>query len=160
MLKKAMSIFIVLLVVLGCFGFVACGGGEENGAAETANGDITPPVDPVDDESEPSGTLSWGDIPTYPGASQVQKGSWAIPAEQGEWSKMEWRYYETRDSADDVAAYYKSRMPGNGWSETMWMEAEGIAWAYYTKNGENDGAMFWTASDEGETFFALMRATQ
>jgi len=157
MLKKSISLFIVLLLVLGCVGFIACGGGEENGEEETANGDADLPED---DDSAPSGTLTWGDIPTYPGASQVQKGSWGIPPEQGEWSKMEWRYYETGDSADDVAAYYKSRMLTNGWSETMWMEAEGIAWAYYTKNGEKDGAMFWTASEEGETFFALMRATQ
>ena len=39
-------------------------------------------------------------------------------------------------------------------------EAEGVAWAYYSKNGEEDGAMFWVASDEGETFFALMRSTK
>ena len=146
-----------MLLLLGCVGLVACGGGEENGTEETSNGDTTLPAD---DEPAPSGTLTWSDIPTYPGATVAQKGSWAIPAEQGEWSKMEWRYYETRDTADDVAAFYKSRMPGNGWNETMWMEAEGMAWAYYTKNGENDGAMFWSASEEGETFFALMRATK
>ena len=109
MLKKSISLFIVLLLVLGCIGFVACGGGEENGEEEAANGEeeaANGDADlPEDDDSAPSGTLTWGDIPTYPGASQVQKGSWGIPAEQGEWSKVEWRYYETGDSADDVAGW-------------------------------------------------------
>ena len=115
-----------------------------------------------EEESTPSGGggLTWSDIPIYSGAKQVQKGTWAIPAEQGEWSKVEWRYYESDDSADDVASFYKSQMPSEGWHETMWMEAEGVAWAYYSKNGEEDGAMFWVASDEGETFFALMRSTK
>ena len=104
--------------------------------------------------------MTWNDIPLYSGAEQVQKGSWAIPPEQGEWAKVEWRYYETGDSVDDVAAFYKSQMPGQGWQEVVWMEAEGVVWGYYSKNDEADGAMFWCGSEEGETFFALMRATQ
>jgi hypothetical protein len=161
--KKVALIMSILIITLSCVGLVACGGGDGNGNGNGAKptATATPTTTPTS-TSAPSGGLTWDDIPLYSGASQVQKGSWAIPAEQGEWSKVEWRYYETGDSTDDVASFYKSSMPGKGWDEMMWMEAEGIAWAYYTKNNEKDGAMFWCSLDEEEnkTLFALMRATQ
>lgn len=135
-MKKVILLALVLVTVLGLGGLAACKGGG-NEAKET-----------------------WGDIPLYPGAKQAQKGSWEIPPEQGEWAEVEWRYYETDDSADDVAAFYQSQMPNQGWEEILWMEAEGIAWGYYSKNDEKDGAMFWCGSEEGRTFFALMRASQ
>jgi len=158
MLKKVMSLLVALIIVLGCFSFVACGGGEENGTAKPSNGDKTTPA--KEEQAPSNGGLTWTDMPIYSGAKQAQKGSWSIPVEEGEWSHVEWRYYETGDSADKVASFYKSQMPGKGWHEDMWMEAEGIAWAFYTKNNEADGAMFWVSSEEGETFFALMRATE
>ena len=162
-MKKAALITFGLIVALSCIGLVACGGDNGNGAEPTDTATpTTTPTATTTPTTTPSSGLTWEDIPLYSGASQVQKGSWALPAEQGEWSKVEWRYYETNDSTDDVASFYKSNMPGKGWDEMMWMEAEGIAWAYYTKNSEKDGAMFWCSLDEEEnkTLFALMRATQ
>jgi len=162
-MKKLISFFLVIILALGSIGLVACGNGEEE------EEEVAPPpveeeeeVPPTEEEEEPpsGGDLSWGDMPVYSDADQVQKGSWGIPPAQGEWSKVEWRYYETGDSADKVASFYRDEMPDEGWDEMMWMEAEGVAWAFFTKNGEKDGAMFWVASDEGETVFALMRATQ
>ena len=160
-MKKLIAYVLVIILALGCIGLVACGNGEEE--EEVA----PPPVEeeeeaPTKEETEPpsGGELSWRDMPVYSGADQVQKGGWAVPPAQGEWSEVEWRYYETGDSASKVASFYRDKMPDEGWEEMMWMEAEGVAWAFYTKNGEKNGAMFWVASDEGETVFALMRAAQ
>ena len=149
-MKIVLSLALALIMVLSCISLVACGDDKENGAPPPSDGG----------EARPPSIVTWEDIPLYPGAEQAQKGSWAIPPEQGEWSNVEWRYYETGASTDEVASFYKSQMPGNGWEEMMWMEAQGVAWAYYTKNGEENGAMFWVSSDEGKTFFALMRASQ
>jgi len=156
-LKKVISLALVLVLLLGCIGLAACGGGEEG--TPPPNGEATPPSN--GGAAPPSGGgLTWNDMPVYSGAKQVQKGSWSIPPEQGEWSKMEWRYYETGDSSSKAASFYKSQMPGEGWQEMAWMEVEEVSWGYYSKNDEQDGAMVWVGSDEGKTSIALMRATQ
>jgi hypothetical protein len=166
-LKKIALITLVLILVLGSFGLAACGGGDEGDDTTAIETEVTAEETTDEPEEETptpaqSGDLTWNDMPVYSGASQIQKGSWAIPAEQGEWSKVEWRYFETSDGTNNVASFYRAEMLDKGWTEMMWMEAEGIAWAYYTKNGEKDGAMFWCSFDEDEdiTIFAVMRATQ
>ena len=149
-MKKAISLLLVLM--LGCVGLVACGGGEgSSGGAAPPEEEGTPPS---------GGGFTWNDMPVYPGANQVQKGSWSIPPAEGDYSKVEWRYYETGDSMSTVASYYRSQMPAEGWQEMGWMEMEDVSWGYYSKNNEQDGAMIWVGSDEGETFISLMRATQ
>jgi hypothetical protein len=40
--KRIISLLLVLVVVLFCIGFVACGGGEGDGTAPPANGETTP----------------------------------------------------------------------------------------------------------------------
>ena len=159
-MKKLISCVLMIVLALGSIGLAACGSEGEEGETTppASNGEATSPAE--EEAPPPAGSLSWSDIPAYSGASQVQKGGWAVPPAQGEWSKVEWRYYESGDSADRVASFYRGRMPDQGWDEMMWMEAEGVAWAYYTRNGERDGAMFWVTSDENKTIFALMRATQ
>ena len=151
-MKKVISLALALILLLSLAGLVACNGGDtaDNGAT------------PADENGAPSGSagLTWNDMPLYSGANQVQKGNWAIPADEEGWAEVEWRYYETDDSADEVAAFYKSQMTAKGWEEMLWMDAEGVAWAYYSKNDEKDGAMFWCGEEEGDTFFALMRAAQ
>jgi len=86
--------------------------------------------------------------------------TWTIPSEEGEWTQLEWRYYETGASVSTVTDFYKSQMPGNGWEEPFWMESSELSWSYYSKNNEQDGAMVWIGSEEGETFIVLMRATE
>ena len=158
-MKKAISLVLALVLILGLVGLVACGGNGD----EADNGTTATPTAGNETEAPSSNSgLTWNDMPIYSGADQVQKGNWAIPADEEGWSKVEWRYYETGDGTANVIAFYKSEMPDQGWEEIMWMEAEGIAYAYYSKNNEADGAMFWCGLDEDEnkTVFALMRATQ
>jgi len=156
-MKKAISLALVLIMMLSCISLVACGGGEEE--APTPTPTPSPTSEPA--TTPPSGSgLTWNDMPVYSGAGQVQKGTWAIPPAEGEWSKVEWRYYETGGSVSEVVTFYKSQMPGNGWQETMWMEMQEMSWGVYNKNNEQDAAMVWIGSEEGKTFFALMRASE
>lgn len=155
-MKKATLFGLIIFLVIGLTGLLACNGGgteveeEEEQQEEEETGGQT-------SESE----LTWSDVPVYPGANEIAKGAWSIPpAEDDDWAKMEWRYYETGDSAEKVASYYKSKMGGQGWSEQGWMEAGMFYWGYFTKNSESDGAMVWTGTDNDKTVIALMRATK
>jgi len=151
-------------MMLGCAGFIACGGGETETAPPTEE-DVTPPSDEGEPtEPSPSGAF-WNDMPVYPGASRIQEMTWTVPPAEGEWAKLEWRYYETRDTVSEVAAFYKSHMPANGWGEMGWMEwmeteMEEMQWGYYTKNNEQDVAWVWIGAEEGKTFIALMRGSE
>jgi hypothetical protein len=161
-MKKVISLVLVLVIMLGCVGLTACGGekGEGVGTTPPTNGEPTAPAEKETPSS--GGGLTWNDMPVYPGANQITKGTWTIPpAEEGDYSKVEWRYYETGDSASDVAAFYKSQMPSKGWEEIGWMEMQDMSWGIYNKNNEEDAAMVWTGSgEEGKTVIALMRATK
>jgi hypothetical protein len=172
-MKKIVLITLVLILISGCIGLAACGGKNNSSTTAASTPASTQASSPASTPVQTSQTTSsstaasssgsiWGDMPVYSGADQIQKGNWAIPADEGEFSKVEWHYYETKDSAEDVAAFYRSKMPGNGWTEKMWMEAGGVAWGYFTKNDEKDGAMFWCSFDEetNKTVFAVMRGTQ
>ena len=158
-MKKVVSLVLVVAIMLSSVGLVACGGGGGATPPPPSEGEAAPPS-----EEEPTPTpaegLSWNDMPVYSGAKQVTKGSWTVPPAEGEWSKVEWRYYETGDSVSEVVAFYKSQMPGKGWQEMAWMEMPEVSWGYYGKNDEQDGAMVWTGSDDGKTFIALMRASK
>lgn len=159
-MKKVISLVLVVVMMLGCVGLVACGGEEGVTTPPPEEAAPPPPEEEAPPPPPPAGGLTWNDMPVYPGVNQVQKGAWSIPPEEGEWSRVEWRYYETGDSVSTVVAFYKSQMPGNGWEETFWMEMDEMRWGYYSKNNEQDAAMVWVGSDEGKTFVALMRATE
>ncbi len=100
-------------------------------------------------------------MPLYSGAGQIQKGSWSIPpADESDYSKVEWRYYETNASLVTVSAFYKNQMPAKGWTEKGWMEVQEMHWGLYDKNNENDAAMVWINSQEGKTVIAMWRASK
>lgn len=145
-MKKSISLVLVLIMMLSCASLVACGGGG-------GGGETLPSV----------AGLTWDDIPIYAEAEQIQKGSWAIPPVQGDWSKVEWRYYRMNDEVNDVGMvtmFYKMEMPKNGWQEIERTETQDMSWGYYSKNNEQDGAIVWVGSDERNTVFALMRAAR
>jgi len=156
-LKKVISLVLVVVMMLGCIGLVACGGGDAE-TAPPSNGETVPPSNGELPPSEDG--LTWNDMPVYPGANQVTQVTWSIPPAEGDYLVMEWRYYETGANVSTVTSFYKSQMPGNGWQEAMWMEMEEMQWGYYSKNNERDMAMVWIGSEEGQTFIGLMRATE
>lgn len=164
-MKKIISLVLVVVMMLGCVGFIACGGGETETAPPTEEEDVTLPTEEGEPtELLPSGAVTWNDMPVYTGANRIQEMTWTIPPAEGEWVKLEWRYYETRDSVSEVAAFYKSQMPAYGWGEQFWyvmeVEMEEMQWGWYTKNNEQDVAMIWIGFEEGETGFALMRGSE
>ena len=99
----------------------------------------------------------------------MQNGSWSIPLAAGDWSKIEWRYYESH-AWDDVSMikedmrqftmFYTNEMPKNGWEEMGWMKTPEANWCSYSKNNGQDGAMVWVSSEGDKAIFALMRATK
>ena len=172
-MRKVMSLVLVLIMVLGCISLVACGGEEkgvttpedseeETSEAEASEEETSEAEASEEEAGTPSGGdgLTWKDMPVYSGAGQIARGAWAIPPAEGDWSKVEWRYYEINDTPGKIAAFYKSQMPENGWQEMMWMDAGEMSWGFYQKNDEQDGAMVWVAVDDGNSVIALMRATQ
>jgi hypothetical protein len=162
---------LIALLMAATMAGVACNPqpAADNGEGlEASNGDEKPSTNgdgATDDEALPPSSGSgatWNDIPEYPGADQISLGAWAVPPAEGEWSEIEWRYFQTSDAPDEVASFYRSRMPQNGWEETAWFEVQTMSWAMFQKNNERDGAMFWVATDETsrQTNMAIMRATQ
>ena len=155
-MRKTISLLLVIVLSLSCISFTACGGGGEKETASAPSNEQT-------DSSTSGGDLSWNDILIYSGAKQVQKGSWSIPPAEGDWSKVEWRYYSMEDDLNNVAMvslFYKMEMPKSGWQKIRQTEVQGTFWGYYSKNNEQDGAIVWVGSDEGETVFAIMRAAK
>lgn len=165
---KKISLLFTVIAVLALVIVGACGGdaGEEETTATTtaATTTTTTSTTTAPQTTQPSnggdGGLSWNDMPIYPGADQIQKGSWSIPAEEGEYSKVEWRYYETGDDLDDVVDFYKDKMPDNGWEEMGWFDMQEMAWGLYVKNNEKDAAYVWMMEEEGQTVVALMRGAE
>jgi hypothetical protein len=160
-MKRVISFILVMILLAGCVGLVACGtkkGGETETPTSTPT--PTPTTTPTSTTTPSGGGLTWNDMPIYSGAGQIQKGSWSIPPAEGDYSKFEWRYYEVKDSLDKVAAFYKSQMPAKGWEEQAWMEVQEVNWGMYNKNDEKDAAMVWVSSQEGKTVIALWRGTK
>lgn len=161
-MRRAIVLVLALGTLLVCAGLLACGGqGRDETAPPPADEEASPPDEGA---STASGAgLTWDDIPIYAAAKQIQKGGWAIPPAEGDWSKVGRRYYQMADDVNTVAMvsmFYRMEMPKNGWQEMMWMEVQDATWAYYSKNDEQHGALVWVSSDEGRTVFALMRATR
>ena len=157
-MKKAISLVLLIVMVLSCVGFAACVGG---GVIPPGGGTTPPPSDggttPTPTPTPTGGGFTRNDMPVYPGCGQAGKMAWAIPPEEGEWQRVEWRWYETGDSQSKVVAFYQSEMPKNGWQQTMTMEMGELSWFMYTKNNEQDGAMVWIGAEDGKTTIGLMR---
>jgi hypothetical protein len=176
-MKIVVSLILVLVMVFGCVGLAACGCEEEEetpattdgGAPAKSDGGAPAPSDkekekpaPSDEEEEepaPSlGEFSWDDMPIYHGAD-AKEDFWATVTQEGK--EVEMRMYQTDDSVDEVADFYKSEMPDNGWDEAMWMSIGGSVTGAFTKNNEHDFATIAIADvgDEG-TLITLTRGQE
>jgi hypothetical protein len=172
-MKKAalLAPLVLLFIALVAYG---CGGGSETTPATTspaggptthmtttpAGGQTPTTSRPTATSPSSGGELSWDDVPIYPGADSIHKGSWSIPPTQEEYAEVEWRYFEVGAGKDDVAGYYESEMPDNGWDEIVNFDMAETRYFLYTKNSENDAAMVWVSSDDNKTVLALMRAAK
>ena len=172
-----------LIVLTLALALAACGGGDDeegNGggeketpaatktveAGETQEPGETPKATKTAEAAEPSGGggggASLGDVPVYPGADKTgdYSGSDApLPLIGGDvnvedWKDSEWAVYETGDSVDDVAGFYKDKMPDNGWEEEGWFDTsvlEGAAWGNFTKDDGDSAAWVFVSGTEDVT---------
>ena len=121
-MKRVISLALLVLMVLASISFAACTGGggapptggttappSNEGTTPPSGGDTTPPP-------SGGGGFTWNDMPVYPGADQGEKAGWVPPLieAEGEYRKVEVRYYGTEDSVSKVTSFYKSKMPGHG----------------------------------------------
>ena len=166
-MKRIVSLLIVMVLLLGCVGLIACGtknsGTTQNPTGGSKTSNLTSST--TAGKSISASGLNWSDVPIYSGAGKIDTYQWAgsIPGAQGDFSKFEYRYYETSDSLDKVGAFYKSQMPANGWTETGWMDTSQLKYGMYTKNSENDEAFVELMSDtsnKGKTIMILWRGTK
>ena len=164
-----------LIVLTLALALAACGGGgdeeEENGGGEketpaatktveaegTQEPAETPKATKTAEAEEPSGGgggASLGDIPVYPGAEKTadySSNDVPLPLLAGdldveEYGDSKWAVYETGDSVDDVADFYKGQMPDKGWEEEGWFDTslgDGVAWGSYTRDDGDTAA--WVA---------------
>ena len=168
-----------LIVVMLALALVACGGGdeeeEENGgeqegtpaatktveAEETGEVAETPKPEKTEEPSGGGGGASLGDVPVYPGADKTGEysGDSPIPLlgeglDTEDYKDAQWAVYETGDSVDDVANFYKDKMPDNGWDEESWFDTsvgDGAAWGGYTRNDGDTAAWVFIGAGDGQT---------
>ena len=169
---KKLTLIFVIIAVLSLLMVGSCGGNGDNEETSAATSSQTSNQTSQPSSSEPEATttessggnggsgFTWNDVPIYGGASQVQEFNISIPPEEGEYSRVEWRYYETNDDIDKVVDFYKDKMPDNGWDEMAWMDMMEIGYGMYMKNNEADAAMVWLSSSDGKTEIALWRASE
>jgi hypothetical protein len=172
-----------LAILTLALALAACGGGddeeEENGgdggapaatktaeAGETETPEVVETQEPEKTE-EPSGGgggggASLSDLPVYPGADKV--GDWSssdvpLPLIGGgdvdleDWEESEWASYESGDSWETVADWYRDKMPDDGWEEEGWSHFSfegGVAWGSYTRDGGDSAAWVFVSGTEGE----------
>ena len=139
-MKKSILIMLIALITLGGIALTGCRG----------------------DTASPGGELNWDDMPIFGYISQSEKGDWALPPESGDWARVQWRYYkldELYGTIPEVTMFYRNEMPKNGWEETAWLDTPDNSWGTFSKNNGHDAAIVWIGTEEGETVFALMRAS-
>jgi ABC-type phosphate/phosphonate transport system substrate-binding protein len=129
---KRIALILMVIAVLALVLVGACGGdnGEEKTTATTTAATSAATTTKTTQPSNGGGGgFTWNDVPIYGGADQIQEFSMSfMPEEDEDYSKMEWRYYETGDDVDDVVDFYKDKMPDNGWDEQMWADMGEIAY--------------------------------
>ena len=164
-MNKVLFLTFVVITLLGSIGLTGCGSNTSTVTSQQTTQTSVSQTTSATSETHATTTVDysnlWADMPVYPGANQIQKGSWAVPpADDSEYAKFEWRYYETTASVGEVSGFYDAKMSSNGWETMAWMEMGEVNWGMYNKNSENDAAMVWISSDEGKTVIAMWRATR
>ena len=173
-----------LIILTLALALAACGGGddegEENGgeedgspaATKTAEADDTETPEVVETQEpekteEPSGggggSATLDDVPVYPGADKTgdfSSDDIPLPLIGGgdvdleDWELSEWATYETDDSWETVADFYRDKMPDSGWEEEGWSDFSfegGVAWGSYTRDGGDSAAWVFVSGTEDQT---------
>jgi predicted small lipoprotein YifL len=155
-MNKVILMALALLLILSCVGLIACGSkgsGESTTAAAKTTAGQTAVQTTVPSGGGGGGT--WLDVPIYPGAKLLMDQTFNNPNDR--YSKESHRVYESTDSLDKVAAFYKSGMPANGWTETIWSQVQVLITAQYEKNNKKDFAAVTVGYSKDKTTISLTR---
>ena len=135
MRKLVLIIFSALLVMSA----VSCGG--LGGVKSGIPAQVLPGINAGE---------AWGDVPVYPGAKESYKLGGNETSDGGVWTTIH-GIYETSASVAVVSAFYKEKMPGNGWELNSWNEMENGVIADYNKNDGKSTAVVAIMKLEGSS---------
>ena len=195
-MKRSWIYALIALALVASAALVACGGSEDNKATPTVGqnqqqDEATPTAKATtSSKTTPSGSTtpstagtakatakatassggsgaSLGDVPVYPGASEVSTGEWSgsqamIPVigsdvDAGNFSTVKYGIYETSDAANDVFDWYKGQM-GDWKQEYTYSGSSGgqtAAMAVWTKNDGKEAAWLMVGEDSGTTSISI-----
>ncbi len=163
-MKRLLPILVAVSLVTGSLALSGCGGTAESAKPSAsqpsgASASSQPPAGGQSGGSSGAGALLsdlWAGIPVYSGASQIQSTNWAAPPSDGDFVKIEWRYYDVNDSAAKIADYYKAQMPAKGWTQQAWTDTPNMSMGVYVKNDEKNTALIYVITEDGKTKLYIM----
>jgi hypothetical protein len=166
-MKKVIIIMIALLTVLSCVGITACSSGKEDVAPTQTQSQQQKTTGVASTTTQSQSTISssgisagWGDMPIYSGAQEnIKVSSDKNETVNSKPAIYESRMYTTSDKRDKVVAFYKDKMPANGWKETSWTKTEvgdkGSSLGQYDKNGGDSLAVLQISDTDKGTLIKL-----
>ena len=145
MKRKFLWLFLCCVIIVTLVAW-SCGGAQNSEQEE---------------EEEEEDGLFWADFPSYPGADRQYEAFSIFPSSFPSIGEeeyiLEWRYYSTSDSNNDVITYYRGKMPEYGWGQTGLRDLPGYTYNTYSKNTQQEMAYVLVASDHGDTIIALLK---
>jgi len=161
-MKKSTSLKVMLFLLLGCIIVLILSGGEKR---RTFTAIISSPKasQSATNGEVPSRSLSWDELPVYPGVSLVKRAVTTpiIEMVKSEYEKVDHRYYNTADSEGQVASFFLTEMPRKGWSKVMSMNLGGLSFlnSWQRNDGEIGVTITTLKSGQGEgTNFLVIKA--
>jgi len=150
-MRKSMTCFLVLSMVLSSLMVAACGGKKEQTSSGKATEEAGKPAQKVD-----KGGHGWSDVPEYKGAAKTEaEVPMNVPAAaRGEYERSESRQYTTTDTPLQVHEYYLEQMSGKGWHKLFAMKyPEGSAVSAWVKGDGGRGCVISTGKlRDGKTY--------
>ncbi len=163
-MKSIVSFLVAMLLVAGIV--TACGGGnnQETPAAqqtgnteETTTPTQTSSSQPTTASADSSGPKDrgayWSDVPIYPEVNETLYVAGQKPS-VATYTKMEQRVFQTQDSVDKVATFYKTKLADNGW-EGQYGSLPGMG-IIYTKDGGKGYLLISIVLDEQQKLTQLV----
>ena len=118
---------------------------EDSSAAEATSGE---------GEISSGEGFTFDDMPIYPG-SDTDERTWITISKDD--FKSEKRTYETSDSLDQVAEFYKSEMLKNGWDQVMWSQTGEMVNGLFGKGNDEHIGQVVAVKEGDKVIIALQR---
>jgi hypothetical protein len=149
---------LVSFVIVSCAGTFACTtkGPEKEPAPPESPSTSSQPQQEI---SSDNGSI-WDKIPLSFRKNELESGNQSVPAQPGEWSNTEWRYFHTPEALPVMRQHFRNAMPQNGWDQEEWVDEGDSSLSLWVSNSGADRAMVWMVPDEPGTFVAVAIGNQ